>query len=143
MSEWQDVPQDYRRQQQREALTTRMCLSPMGRSAVISTLTVSVPPDVAATLGWTIGTEMGLQLGAGRTAGWIRVAPAPRSGRRLRRVGNQPSLVVSLQAPEAWRHLRAPSSPAEYRIQGDALLAEIPWDMDNIEPPEAAAEEVA
>lgn len=124
MSEWQDVPQDYRRQQQRRALT--------------------VPPDVAATLGWTIGTEMGLQLGAGRTAGWIRVAPAPRSGRRLRRLGTQPSLVVSLQAPEAWRHLRAPSSPAEYRIQGDALLAEIPWDMDNIEPADAAAaEEVA
>jgi hypothetical protein len=77
--------------------------------------------SVCQRLGWKHGTALGLSIGAGRRDGWVRVAVAPM-GRPLR-----PRLAG----------YEADAAPAEWRIDGDALLVELPWRL----PPAAAGEE--
>jgi hypothetical protein len=138
------VPQAARRAYEPKPALVRLCLNPFGgHGQGRSLLIASLPDHVTGALGWQRGLRLGLAVGTGRFYGWVRIGP-DTSGRPLRPVGRYPGLIVSLLPPEAWQRLRAPSSAAEHRVQGQALLVEIPWDMDNIDvEPAAEAEEVA
>jgi hypothetical protein len=92
--------------------------------------------SVCQRLGWKHGTALGLSIGAGRRDGWVRVAVAPM-GRPLRPLGRAKSfLFVALDAGRLAGY-EADAAPAEWRIDGDALLVELPWRL----PPAAAGEE--
>jgi hypothetical protein len=135
MSEWQDVSQVPDRRRDRGPRHMRLALAPLGRGKA-SMLCLSVPRPVVEALGWALGDKLGLALGQGRTAGWLRIGPDPL-GRPLTRLGEErrDTLMVRLAAPEAWRHLTAPSMTPEHRVQGRFLLVELPWDMTDPPPP--------
>lgn len=139
MREWVEVPQERpaRPARPRAPKRVRMALCITGRNDAVTSLTVSIPPELHAALGWEPGVRLGLALGQGRTAGWVRLT-RDATGRPARAVGplrgsaGGRTIVAYLVPPVAWRGLVAPSMVCEHRIQGDALLVRIPWDMDEM-----------
>jgi hypothetical protein len=139
MREWIEVPQErpQRPARPRAPKRVRMALCNRGRHAAVTMLTVSITPEVHAALGWEQGVRLGLALGQGRTAGWVRLA-RDATGRPARPLGplrgsaGGRTIVAYLVPPVAWRGLVAPGTICEHRIQGDALLVRIPWDMDEM-----------
>jgi hypothetical protein len=141
MGEWQPIDQSALPPPARPRVV-RLHLGPYGRGSGRSCLTLTVPTALHAPLGWAAGERVGLSVGYGRTAGWLRVLP-DSAGRALRHAARGHALIVALIPPPEWRHLQAPSEPCEHRIQGNALLVQIPWDMDDIAVAAPTAEEAA
>lgn len=110
-----------------------VALSPAGNAPVRFRLTVG--GILAARLGWKKGTRVGLEVGRGEQAGYVRVL-AHRHGRLLRPVPRSPhgALMVGLNAGplEAWE---APRMEALFSEVEDGLEIYLPWDL-----PEAAAD---
>lgn len=154
MREWIEVPQvalPALRPPSRQP-RVRMSLCVKSRSVVRTLLTVSIPPEVHTVLGWEKGVRLGLALGQGRTEGWVRLARHPLG--RVVGFGGRPTfsggrtMIGYFIAPLAWQGLVARSMACEHRIQGDALLIRIPWDMEALPSPAeggdlAAAEQTA
>jgi len=145
MTEWQDIDQSPVRSPPPPRPTVRLALAGFGRRGGPSCVALTVRPKVAAQLGWTLGQKVGLAVGQGRTFGWLRIAPHPLGrplhSRPYSKKDGRPSddLVAKLAAPPEWRHLSAPGTGADYVVQGDALLVEIPFDFSDITPAEETA----
>ena len=145
--EWEEVDQaPPRRASQPRPAELALSLARQGNTSQTgeSLLWLSLPEALRARLGWEDGMKLGVALGVGeRTAGWLRIAPRP-GGRPLRRLGrNSQTRICALRAPEALARLRRPRAAPEHRVAGDALLARIPWDLDEEEEatPHARTEE--
>jgi hypothetical protein len=100
-------------------------------------LGLSANMAVLGKLGWQAGTPLMLGIGKGPRAGWIRVAYAAQ-GRPLRPLGRGRKVLFAALDAGPLAVYEAETLPAEWRIEGDALLVELPWRL----PPAAAAEEV-
>lgn len=127
---WAEVNQaPIRRVTERPRVT--LSLSPM-RSTNFLWLTVS--NQVAAQLGWQPGNKLALWVGHEKLAGWLKFAPA-HGGRAIKHLGQRTqSITCPLLAPDEWRDLACAKTPYEtWRVQGNALLVEIPWDFSEIE----------
>lgn len=85
------------------------------KGRAVSSLHFAFGNRLVATLGWARATRLGLQVGQGRFAGWLRLHPDPR-GRLLRPAGSHSNtLVTSMAAPDDLARFEAPSTVAEVR----------------------------
>lgn len=107
-------------------------------------LSVTISAEVAAKLGWRLGTTVGLQVGRGDMAGWVRIF-GKAGGRQFRKVPMADRLNVLLTPPEDMAAFKAESLPAlSWKIDGPGvLLAELPWDLTGDPAAEAPMQKAA
>lgn len=131
--EWQEVSQALVDRSRTPEDGCTVTLSVRKGSGAVSSLHFAFGRRLLATLGWARATRLGLQVGQGRFAGWLRLHPDPR-GRLPRPAGsNVNTLVASMAAPDDLARFEAPSTVAETRVQGDALLVRLPWEFEEEE----------
>lgn len=130
--EWQEVSQALVDRPRTPEDGCRVTLS-VRKGSAVSSLHFAFGRRLLATLGWARATRLGLQVGQGRFAGWLRLHPDPR-GRLLRPAGsNVNTLAASMAAPDDLARFEAPSTVAETRVQGDVLLVRLPWEFEEEE----------
>ena len=99
-----------------------------------STLWITFSKSMLEKLGWQVGGTIGLSIGADKFDGWLRLSPS-RHGRILQVMGKKRNVfTIPLAAPAAWHGFTCASTVCEqHRIQGAALLIQIPWDFSEAE----------
>jgi len=133
---WAEVNQaPIPRAEQRYGVT--ISLSPM-RSTTFMWLTVT--NQVAAQLEWQSNSKLSLWMGHDKLAGWMKIAPSI-GGRNIKLLGRVAStMTCPLVAPADWQGLAcAKTRCTNWRVQGNALLVEIPWDFSATEEAEQEA----
>ncbi len=125
---WAEVDQPPRMRKRLDTRApVRMALIEKYERAV---LWITFSQSLAQTLGWQAGATIGLAVGADKFDGWIRLFPS-RNGQKLAAIGRKRDvLTLRLAPPTPWHGFTCDSTVCEqHRIQGDALLIQIPWDF--------------
>jgi hypothetical protein len=109
-----------------------------------STLWITISAEVAAQIGWTPGSKVGLSLGADKFEGWIKLFTS-RWGRQVKRLAkNQQVFTIQMAAPKEWHGLTCKSTACDmFRTKADELLVQIPWDFSEVETGPAGHEVAA
>ncbi len=138
---WAEVDQAAFRTKAAKAPSVTLSLAPMRGSTY---LWFSISKPLLNECGWAPDQKISLWVGEGKLGGWLKFAPAA-IGRSLKRIGRATEFVtVALVPPMTWRDLACARTTCEmWRIQGNALLVEIPWDFSEISDATLAEVEAA
>jgi hypothetical protein len=129
---WAEVDQARRMTKRHDTRApVRMALIQNNQRAV---LWMTFSQSLIQTLGWQVGATIGLAVGKHKSEGWLRLSPSG-NGQKLSLIGkNRDIFTLRLDPPTPWHGFTCDSTVCEeHRIQGDALLIQIPWDFSEIE----------
>lgn len=89
---------------------------------------VSIPEQIAQSLGWDFGETLVAALGGGTDTGWFAVEPDKRGTIKLAKQGRAFNFKTTILPCDR----KVPTRDAEYRVAGRTLIVRLPSDMPSV-----------